>query len=366
MQITRTPRRLDALIGPGSNGTPLSALGSRHAAHRRAFTLIELLVVIAVIAVLAGFLLAGVFNVFGTARVAQVSADINSFNKGIAEFGLRYGIHPPSYFVLYENGPMWGTTPLDQRSRAIVRRVWPSYDFGSHDINGDGDSTDVIRLQGMESLMFFLGGNSVLIQEDLMLGAGLQQPPAPGFSTNPTNPFIDRFNQSSRSSKRVGPFFDFDRARFTDVDADGNPEYMDPIPGQTMPYIYLSGYEGAGYRPFGPDGMVGTIDDEMIAIGSTPLMASAYLINDKNWPNTGGRPDAISTEFINPKSYQLISPGQDMQYGAGGGYIRGEGLATFSGMDPYRTRDVRKAEFDNITNFTGGLIGEQTVDKPAI
>lgn len=372
MQTTRTPRRPDSLVAQGFGDSRLSTPGSQPAvqrplAPRSAFTLIELLIVIAIIGVLAGLLLGGVFGVFGTARVTQVTADINSLDKSIQDFKLRFGVEPPSFIVLYEDAPNWGTGPVPLRSRALVQRVWPDFNFGTaHDINLDGDTTDTFVLQSTEALVFFLGGNGML---------STSNPQPLGFSVNPQNPF-------TAGGQRVGPFIQFDTARLVDVDGDvttphtamtgpipgalGGPEYMDPIPGQIVPYLYFSSYDGAGYRPFGADGMAGNADDEIIEQSGADLIQGLYMVNDQNWPNTGGRPRAVAGEYINAKSFQIISPGQDFQFGAGGTYIRGQGLATFSGMDPYRTRDARKAEFDNITNFSGGLIGEQTIDKPAI
>ncbi len=321
---------------------------------RRAFTLIELLLVLAVIGILAGLLLGGVFNVFGTARITQVSAEISSLDQAIAEFKLRFGMEPPSFVILYENGPAWPTDrtmyPNEVRSRALIQRLWPDYDFTTpHNINGDGDTTDVITLQSTEALVFFLGGNSVLDSAN---------PQPLGFSTNPTNPFAG-------GGQRVGPFFAFNTDRFVDVDGDGCPEYLDPIPGQTLPYLYFSGYDGAGYRPFGMNGTAGDADDEMLSSDGTPLMQSVYMVNDQDWLMDTNRPRANAGEYINPKSYQIISPGMDFRFGVGGTYLRGKGLAIKAGgsMDNFRSREARRPEFDNITNFSGGMLGEETIVK---
>ena len=373
MQPAHQQSRQTATPDRRSPVSQLSTLNSRLPAPRRAFTLIELLIVIAIIGVLAGLLLGGVFGVFGIARVTQVTADINSLDKAIQDFKLRFGVEPPSFIVIHEDATAWGMGgATTRRSRAFLQRVWPDFDFtnlgdptsatvmtdwnpnpGNRqiDINRNGTEGETIVLQSTEALVFFLGGPNMLAPL-----SPTSQPQPLGFSVNPQRPFVS-------GGQRVGPFFQFDLTRRSDVDNDGNPEYMDPIPGQILPYLYFSGYEGAGYRPFGADGMVGNGDDEIIEQSGTDLVASVYMVNDQNWGMSMVRPEAIASEYINAKSYQIISPGQDFRFGAGGTYIRGQGLAITASADQYRSRDARKAEFDNITNFSGGLIGEQTVTK---
>jgi general secretion pathway protein G len=333
--------------------------------HRRAFTLIELLIVLAIIGILAGLLLSGVFGIFGSARVTQVTAEISSLEKAVQDFKLRLGVEPPSYFVFYENGPGWPTTPAARQSRAFLMRAWPDYDFAQRDINGNGVNTDVITLQSTEALVFFLGGPGAL---NTTLPVNQRQ--LLGFSVNPTNPFV-------AGGQRIGPFLEFDTSRLVDIDADGRPEYLDPIPGQTLPYLYFSSYEGAGYRPFGLNNTadmagVAQVDDEILRLGGATgndVISSIYLTNDSNWAMPALRPLAAASEFINPKTFQIISAGQDFAFGQGGTYLRGQGVVAKidSGMmppaDPYRELTPRKPEFDNITNFSGGVIGENYVIK---
>lgn len=350
MQASRTPRRSDAPVGPGSRDSERSTLNSQLPV-RRGFTLIELLIVLALIGILAGLLLGGVFQVFGGAHVTQVVAEISSLDKAIQDFKLRFGVEPPSFVQIYEDGPNWGSSVSAKRSRAVVLRIWPDYDFAQRDINGDGDNTDVLTFQSTEALLFFLAGNGIL---------NTANPQPLGFSVNPTNPF-------ATGGQRAGPFHEFDTSRLSDLDADGNPEYRDPIPGQLLPYLYFSSYDGAGYRPFGVDDMPGNADDEILEQGGTDIIASIYMVNDQNWPMTGGRPKASAGEYINAKSFQLISPGADFRFGAGGTYIRGKGLAVFTASpDQYRSTEARQPEHDNITNFSGGVLGETTFPKPAI
>jgi prepilin-type N-terminal cleavage/methylation domain-containing protein len=324
-----------------------SPRGRRPAACRGGFTLIELLVVLAILGMLAGLLLTAVIPAMGSGRVTGVVAEISSLEKAIQDFKLRYGIEPPSFFVFYEDGPNWGTSNAAKRSRALMNRLWPDYDFAQRDINGNGNNMDVITLQGTECLVFFLGGPGLL--------NGTNRQPL-GFSVNPTNPF-------AAGGQRAGPFYEFDLARLCDVDGDGNPEYLDPLPGQTLPYLYFSSYEGAGYRPFGLNGMAGDADDEILSTSSGALLIqSIYMTQDDNWnAPMAPRPTAQAANYLKPKSFQIISPGPDFQFGAGGQFVAGRGLAVKNGVnDPYRDISARRTEFDNITNFSGGMLGELT------
>ncbi len=338
MTLRRLPQRRRAVA--------VCSRSPRSPLLRRGFTLIELLIVLAILGMLAGLLLTAVIPAMGSGRVATVVAEISSLEKAIQDFKLRYGVEPPSFFVLYEDGPNWGTSNAAKRSRAFLTRIWPDYDFAQRDINGNGNNMDVIVLQSTEALLFFLAGNGIL---------NTTNPQPLGFSANPTNPF-------AAGGQRVGPFHEFDLARLSDIDADGNPEYLDPLPGQTLPYLYFSSYEGAGYRPLGLNGMAGDPDDEILTSSGSLLIQSIYMTQDDNWnAPMAPRPSAQAANYIKPKSFQIISPGPDFQFGAGGQFVAGRGLAVKNGVnDPYRDISARRTEFDNITNFSGGMLGELT------
>lgn len=322
---------------------------------RGGFTIIELLMVIIIISILVALLFPAIQNGFRSAREAEVVAEIANFDEAITSFKSRYGIDPPSFIVLYEQGagvgdPDWSvdtTSGLTDghriASRALIRQMWPDFNFAaSRDINGDGDSDDYLILNGAECLVFFLGGvcetNVVDNQGNLRPSASAGDPiewwgPL-GFSANPNDPF-------RRGGNRVGPFFgDFvggDGGRLRDVasaapDPDEQmPEYLDPLSSQVNPYLYVSSYDGAGYRPWGRDGTAGNIDDEIVGL------SIHYLQDD-------GNPSTTSTLSYAPQTYQIISPGFDTEYGTGGEY-NGELIPS-----------ARSFERDNITNFQGGRL----------
>ena len=182
------------------------------------FTLIELMVVIVIIGVLVGLIAPAIFAAVRRAREAAVRVDITDLEKGISSFKLEFGgIAPPSYIKFPTDPADWNTSTY-ARSRAIIRRIWPQFNFA---VNG-GDTGLTGELNGAECLVFFLGG----VPDS---SGGLD-----GFSKNPSQPF-------KKGGTRVGPFFNFESGRLTAPDASGNdkaPEYLDPLPGQIAPYIY--------------------------------------------------------------------------------------------------------------------------------
>ena len=263
---------------------------------RAAFTLIELLVVISIVAILSALLLGGIQS--ATVAVANTKAanELNSLSTGLAQFHSEFGMYPPSSIVLYEVAANWSG---DVRSTALIRKYWPDFNFAvDRDINGDGDKSDTLTLDGRECLVFFLGGMS-------------KNGGAIGFAKNPANPF------SRTGSNRVGPFHEFVNNRFVDTDSDKMSEYVDTYSGQTTPILYLSSYDGRGYR----------------AADAAPFLS--------NGPYLQG--SATGTPWKS-KTYQLISPGQDTLYGTGGWY------------DPDGNDAISDDDKDNLTNFSSGRL----------
>ncbi|MBX3444533.1 MAG: prepilin-type N-terminal cleavage/methylation domain-containing protein [Planctomyces sp.] len=322
--------------------------------RRGGFSLIELMIVIVIIAILAGFLLVAVQNARTAARTVGVTAEIKSLEKAIADFKMRFGVEPPSYIRLHEQASGWTNTDVQTRtSKAILREIWPSFDFtyngtASLDLNSNGTPDEVLDLCGAECLAFFLGG----MQERPSIGASTLSA-VRGFSSNPATPFI------GLTGTRIGPFMEFDPARFVDRDADGIFEYMDPIPGQTNPYQYFSSYGGKGYRINGLDTantVAGHVDDEMLRIPATPPPSQATMTSVYN--QSEGTATSPATPY-KANSYQIISPGFDGEYGFGG-YCHPENGVRFSAPHDNPARDngdeLRK-ERDNITNFKAGPLG---------
>ncbi|MEQ9409711.1 MAG: prepilin-type N-terminal cleavage/methylation domain-containing protein [Fuerstiella sp.] len=290
-------------------------------APRSGFTLLELLAVITIISILLALILPAIGGAMRNARNAEVSAEFTRLTTSITSFKAEYNLEPWSEILLPEN---WVATPCTATSRTRIRRIWPQFNFeprdGSgnpifFDFNGDGLFTgdpnradDAVFLNGSECLVFFLGGMRTM-QPDVGLI---------GFSKNPINPF------TRAGENRTIPH-EFKPDQLSDVDGDGMLDYMDSLPDQRTPILYVSSNNGQGYLKSD-----GNLNFYVEADGKTPWKKS---------------------------SFQLISPGEDGEFGFEP--IIDTGNPPLGLPQPYsEDTDVPRDQADNICNFNpGGTLG---------
>lgn len=292
---------------------------------RSGFSLVELLIVILIIAALMALILPAVNSVRRTARNAAVKAEIDQLATALAQFETRFGKMPPSFLMIPSDGD-WSDSGDAARNAALahsrrrIREIWPRFNFATN--GGLGAlSTDLV-LSGDECLVLALGGIQASNGQTL------------GFSKNPSTPF------SGTGENRDGPFYEFDFGRMSDVDGDGFNSFVDPLPGQTAPYFFLS----TGGRKY-PDlasnlSAYGDAGDFGVFNGTGKNPSQPYH-------NQNGVP-------WKKDSYQIFSAGEDGVYGdpnsSAAGYV-GDGVYQEGGSMP-------KGERDNISNFsTGATMG---------
>lgn len=273
-------------------------------APRTGFTLLELLAVITIISILLALIFPAISNVLQNANNAEVNAEFVKIGQSITSFESEYNLHPWSHVILREEGGTWDAT-----SKTRIRRIWPQFNFSlDRDINGDGDATDVLELTASECLVFFLGG----------------VPAAPGttgvigFSKNPINPF------SRTGTNRTVPH-EFDIERLVDSDGDGMWEYADSV--SETPLLYVCSNNGQGYSTAD-----GSLNYYVQADGTTP------------WK---------------PDGYQIISAGEDQQFGfdPAPNPFDSSGGSTDSRPRFAEDIEVPREQADNLVSFRNGKLG---------
>ena len=292
--------------------------------YRQAFTLVEMLVVIVIIAILAGLLLPAVNMARNAAIRTKIAMEIQQFEQGIEAYRQKYTDIPPDF-----------------SDRDVVRRhiytAWPNIDsaevarvdvvFWVDPTAAPGDSDyHATKVSPAEALVFWLGG----------------------FSTNPRRPFTGAggpfLDDSSGviiayNPDRLVGGMDLDRARLNPAD-DGDFFPVFAPKGLLAPYVYFDS------RTYG--GLLKPPAAVVNGYYTAPNMGTAK-------PYLTTRPSATSGygyEWVNRDSYQIISAGQDNNYGSD--FF----LANHLSYPRYPTgefySDATLGDADNITNFSEG------------
>lgn len=284
-------------------------------APRHGFSLIELLIVIVIIGILMALILPAIAAVRRNVQQAAVSTEITQLDQAIVTFKTRFGIEPPSSLTVPASETTWANV-----DRQKVQGIWKEFDFTTCGGRTGGYPAAPIYLNGAECLAFFLGG----------INTGTATAPTlTGFSKNPKTPW------STSGENRDAPFFEnFQSSRLVDVDGDGIVEFLDGLPDQKTPMLYISS-QGKSYRKQNIANAFDDYDVHDTTVDSTsdPAdMTGCYLQADGKTPHRN-------------QGYQIISPGFDGLYGMGGIYTDGSELT-----------GSRQPEADNITNFSGGVL----------
>ncbi|MEE8451349.1 MAG: prepilin-type N-terminal cleavage/methylation domain-containing protein [Thermoguttaceae bacterium] len=292
-------------------------------ATRRGFTLVEMLVVIAIIGVLAGLITAAGVAALGQAKRTTIRMEISGLETALHAYKEKYGDYPPDFF----------DTTKDYGKAFVVRhlrKAFPKYrlsgttrdqwdQFADDVLNNYG--LDVDYLSPSEAMVFWLGG--------MPDGSGGMA----GFSVDPANPF-------KAGGTRLDPLFDFDQPRLIDADdSDGWLAYKSEHVKGPVPCVYfriricpLDGvpeyeYETSANPPF----------DLLYWDAGAAGICVPYCVDPVPPPG-----DQI---WNKPKSFQIISPGMDGQFGNHD--PTGEELR-FSAS----ALNFTDGDYDNITNFS--------------
>ena len=360
VQVRTHHRRVNAGAAPVSRIVRVHPAGP--APRRRGFTLLELLIVIGLIAALAAIILPAVQGAFSRGRDAEAAQQFRDLQTALDSFKAKYGEYPPSNIMLFENPADWAAAPQEL---AKLVRLWPNYTPAVTDFNGDGDAADSpgsggspLYLDGAECLAFFLGGMMVTnivdqtgaLQPGATAGTLPNQWSPQGFSGNPVNPF-------ERGSQGRIEFYDFSSVRLVDGNeasdaataaasmpgTDGMPSMLDSYPEQRTPIAYLKA------SPLGTYAVAASSAGYDTAVGAPTTAVYSVVPQDVNNASLSSAYGNALGEPFAKKSYQLISPGIDGVFGAGG---------VWSAEDGFPSNSSNRAQFegDNVTSFSNGRL----------
>ncbi len=335
---------------------------------RNAFTLVELLVVIAIIVILMALTVGVISKVYVYLDEVKVGQDVNRMAQGCEQFKSTFGRYPPSRIILCDNPvvlaniiagsvappPNSGLSlaqfqQLGAFSSEYLTSVFPGINLSiARDWNGNG-SVDNQLLDGTECLVYFLGG--------MRYGGAAPT----GFNTDKTNPTFQT------NSTRLGPFFEFEPSRLAVSTKPDYPLYKDVY---GTPYLYFASVNTNvnSYRnlffPFA-NSIGNDCHTALYTMNPTSVMFTPYFSGTVPVvaPTLWGA--ATSFKFLKSDTYQIISAGKDKVFGTGGQWNQADpeqsaflppGVMSAAPYGVTVTTDLLQANYDNITNFTGGRV----------
>jgi prepilin-type N-terminal cleavage/methylation domain-containing protein len=265
---------------------------------RPGFTLIELLVVIGIIVILSTLTIVTIGGVYRYIDQVRTSAEIRQLADACEAFKLKYGRYPPSRIVLSE-------TPggYDANSQLYLGSIFTNIDLSQPiDWNGDGTiQTAPWVLEGDECLVYFLGG-----------------PNLQGWCTDKSKPWV-----ATPGRNREGPFYEFR----TDRLVQRRPGFFVYNDRYGRPFLYFAATANQTSNNY---------------FAHCPTSAGNF---EPYWDSARSTTSPVANKFYYmADKFQIISAGEDRNYGTGGPYNR----SNPSAVGPF--------DRDNLTNFTEGKL----------
>ena len=275
--------------------------------HRSGFTLVEILVVVVIIGVLAGIGIPAAMRAITTAGVAAAKMEINSLDQAAQKYQQKYGDYPP-----------------DGSNKAVLerhmRKLFPRMSSPDNTL-----LTKLTQLKGefspvamdrAEALVFFLGGFSEDIAHPLTGPGGpleFKNYKGDGDTTNLAN--------YQYNATRDNAFFPFDTTRLDItrgtsgyVSSDGDLLPIFRVDDRETPIVY---FDSRTYGKVGEDEDGNPVYNGYLAGGEFGGLRPYKTIVGAE-PPTSGTDAAIldAYKFHQPRSFQIISPGDDGVFGA--------------------------------------------------
>lgn len=287
--------------------------------HPSAFTLVELMIVIAIVGVLASLITVGVMKAFERSKLVSARIEISQLEAAVSAAKLDLGNvdELPSRLRIANSvanfstaSALPGETPADVTLRlstwSLFQKAFGKTIVGSgapavFNWRGPGNAPNAgnvaITLDGMEALMFWLGG---IVENGKFTG----------FAASKTDPTLTE----AASSKRKGPYYQFETTRVSGTASTGKLGYKNAWDG---PYLYFS-------------------KSDYLTYTSNPL-GGVYPYRNSNTTTVNS--------FYNPKTFQIISSGQDQTFGPGGYY-----------QPPFT---IGVPGYDDLSNFSSTVLGKK-------
>lgn len=259
----------------------------------RGFTLVELLTVVVIIGILAGLITAAAIRARNRAKIAVMVMETEQLDMALKAYKEKFGDYPPDF--------------TDEAAvLRHLRRAFPRCPASNYP-----DFSDASQYNPATALVYWLGG-----PHDPTVDPAVAPPKLLGFSADPTNPF------DLTSASRIPAFFDFNRERLAYLN--GMPVYRPDtgVASNSAMYVYMRARSGGVYDP------------------ATQSFVSPYA-DETIRPYFNTQLD----EWVNPKTFQLISAGLDGLFGEGNQYPAGE--------------DYTEGNYDNVTNFSKGTLEDR-------
>ncbi|QEG20616.1 type II secretion system protein [Mariniblastus fucicola] len=349
--------------------------------RRGGFTLTELLIGITIIGLLVGMLAVVGGGAINRAREFAVTNEITQMSQAIENFKNKYGFYPPTFQTLSQlqdhdstnqvliqneanqvlvylnkiapNHQERGLSPIPSRASAGYRRI------------DDWWQQVGVNLNQQTCLQFWLSG---LIQnKQYPLTGGLGLPGTFNASYDPTNdPYIpvaynsatlcdldttDKFNNATIDTYFTVDvardiLFDFDTDRFETFEEldlanpGSHPRNTDPT---NSPASNVTAYNLPYHKTNASNGL-----SAFYAYQDAASYTSEPFAYHSTQVTTG-----VPSNFANPNTFQLISPGLDSDYGA----------AATTPLSGFLAAQDKVAIADNICNFTNGRMDKFLDDQ---
>jgi prepilin-type N-terminal cleavage/methylation domain-containing protein len=310
-----------------------------HHPHRRSgFTLVELLVVITIIGAIAGLSIPAIGLVMKTVRMKAMRAEMSNIEGGIDSYYTRYGDYPPDFsdWNIVKRHYLKIFPDIAQSELDLLYRMCDSVadnDPSQMTANPRANSFDPTAMDRSEAIVWSLGGFSANSQYPFTGAGG----PLVAIPTNPP-PAVDDPQYYEYNPTRNGPEVNFDPARLavmtfdptqpktfinrnmsSDEENGGRPDVFPHyvLRDDASPVVYFDSRTYASFFTPTSGPYAGTEQFNgygRLVDGDYDSVRPVYSTTANNLPNGAYGSLAAAAQgwqFVNPRTYQVLSPGLD-------------------------------------------------------